>query len=292
MCLIAFALGVSSRWPLVIAANRDEYWARPTAPLVLWQTQAGHSVLSGRDLRAGGTWMGTNLNGRVAFLTNVRASETLAASQLTSRGSLVTRWLAGVDETPAHMAAALQVELHSTALAYAGFNLVVGDVMRGQWHWISNRPGGSSPQAAPADMAAWSTQELPPGVYGLSNALLNTPWPKTTRLKAALSKALQHADNVDALKEKLWQALADRTRCAPGALPSTGVLPAVELALSSVCVDFPEQAYGTRSSAVWLATAGSHPSDPWQFAAEERTFAGQAPQCMAAHAMQWGSLAA
>ena len=292
MCLIAFALGMSSRWPLVIAANRDEYWARPTAPLALWKTGAGHSVLSGRDLRAGGTWMGTSPKGRVAFLTNVRAPETLAASQLTSRGSLVTRWLAGFDETPEHLVAALQDELRSTGLAYAGFNLVVGDAMRGQWHWISNRPGGFSPQAAPADIVVWSIQELPPGLYGLSNASLNTPWPKTTQLKAALSEALAHADGVDVLKEKLWQSLADKTRCAPGALPSTGVLPATELALSSVCVDFPEQAYGTRSSAVWLATAGSDSSDPWQFAAEERTFAGQAPLCMAAHAMQWGSSAA
>ena len=225
MCLIAFALGMSSRWPLGIAANRDEYWARPTAPLALWKTGAGHSVLSGRDLRAGGTWMGTSPKGRVAFLTNVRAPETLAASQLTSRGSLITRWLAGFDETPEHLVVALQDGLRSTGMAYAGFNLVVGDAMRAQWHWISNRPGGSSLQAAPADMVTWSIQELPPGLYGLSNASLNTPWPKTTRLKAVLSEALAHADSVDVLKKKLWQALVDKTRSAQGFYERLGYLP-------------------------------------------------------------------
>ena len=233
--------------------------------------------------------MGTSANGRVAFLTNVRAAETLAASRLTTRGNLVTRWLAGHDETPAHLVAALQAELRSTGLAYAGFNLVVGNALCGQWHWVTNRPDSSSLPATPTETVAWSIQELPPGLYGLSNASLNTPWPKTTKLKAALSEALQHADGAEALKEKLWRALGDKTRCALAALPSTGVPPAVELALSSPCVDFPEQAYGTRSSAVWLATADGQPSKPWRFAAEEHTFAARTPLRMATHAMPWGS---
>ena len=232
MCLIAFALGMSSRWPLVIAANRDEYWARPTAPLALWKTGAGHSVLSGRDLRAGGTWMGTSPKGRVAFLTNVRAPETLVASQLTSRGSLVTRWLAGFDETPEHLVAALQDELRSTGLAYAGFNLVVGDAMRGQWHWISNRPGGSLPQisqAAPADIVVWSIQELPPGLYGFvqcvaEHTLAQNDAPESCvvrsfgarrQCRCAEGKALAGSGRQNALRTRRvaehWRAAGGRT---------------------------------------------------------------------------------
>jgi uncharacterized protein with NRDE domain len=290
MCLIAFAIGASPRWPLVIAANRDEYWARPTSPLALWHTPHGSSVLSGRDLRAGGTWMGASPGGRVAFLTNVREADRFGAPgalPLISRGNLVTRWLDGVDTTPAAMVTALQRQAHSAAMDYAGFNLVVGDAVRGHWHWIRHQRTGQ-PRAAGDTVNPWSIQRLSPGVFGLSNAALDTPWPKTTRLKSALTDALVHADSADALTDTLWRALQDPTRCTPEALPSTGVPPAVEMALSSVFVDFPEQAYGTRSSAVWLATAGGSAVQPWHVSAEERTFAGAASApTVASHAMQW-----
>lgn len=305
MCLIAFALGASPRWSLVIAANRDEYWARPTSPLALWQTPHGSSVLSGRDLRAGGTWMGASASGRVAFLTNVREPDTAgleALSKLISRGNLVTRWLEGHDATPAAMVEALQAQASSAGLAYAGFNLVVGDVARGQWHWIFHQRGQSNSTTRNTERR-WSIQLLPPGVYGLSNAALDTPWPKTTRLKAALTDALLHADSTstttrdDALKGALWRALGNRTRCTPEALPATGVPLAVEMALSSAFVDFPEHSYGTRSSTVLLASAGRCASDPWDMLAEERTFAahsgrsepcaGSLPITAVTHTMQW-----
>ena len=92
MCLIAFALHASSRWPLVIAANRDEFLDRPTVPLARWKTPSGQAVVSGRDLRAGGAWFGITPGGRIAFLTNVREGDSLVAPR--SRGELVTRWLA------------------------------------------------------------------------------------------------------------------------------------------------------------------------------------------------------
>ena len=93
MCLVAFAVGASEHWPLVIAANRDEFLERPTLPLARWKTGAGQEIISGRDLRAGGTWMGITPGGRIAFLTNVRQAQPEAA--LRSRGELVTRWLEG-----------------------------------------------------------------------------------------------------------------------------------------------------------------------------------------------------
>ena len=91
MCLIAFAINASSRWPLVIAANRDEYIERPTTPLTRWKTSSGETIISGRDLRAGGAWFGVTPGGRIAFLTNVREADALPAPR--SRGELVTQWL-------------------------------------------------------------------------------------------------------------------------------------------------------------------------------------------------------
>lgn len=296
MCLIALALGASARWPLVIAANRDEFWARPTTPLALWQTPRGRTVLSGRDLRAGGTWMGASPGGRVAFLTNVRephAAERNDAARLISRGNLVTRWLEGLDDTPSAMAGALQAEAQSTGAAYAGFNLVVGDTAHGLWHYIHHQRGDLRSYAVNTadDVRPWTVAPLPPGIYGLSNAALNTPWPKTLHLKSALQDALLHADDADdadALKRQLWHALADSTRCTLESLPSTGVPPAAELALSSVWVDFPEQHYGTRSSAVWLATASNDAANLWDVTFEERSFARPAAHHTATtHAMQW-----
>ena len=91
MCLIAFAINASARWPLVIASNRDEFLDRPTLPLNDWKTASDQRILSGRDLRAGGTWLGATPDGRVAFVTNVRQAQPQAAAR--SRGELVTRWL-------------------------------------------------------------------------------------------------------------------------------------------------------------------------------------------------------
>lgn len=290
MCLIAFALGASVRWPFVMAANRDEFWARPTAPMTWWQTPHGRTVLSGRDLRAGGSWMGASPSGRIAFLTNVRephAAERNDVARLTSRGNLVTRWLDGCDDSAAAMADALQAEAGASGVTYAGFNLVVGDTATGQWHWIHHQRGDLFSVDA-EDGRPWTVASLPPGIYGLSNAALDTPWPKTLQLKSALTNALLDANDADELKRQLWHALANSTRCTPDTLPSTGIAHAAELALSSVCVDFPEQQYGTRSSAVWLATASTDAAHLWDVTFEERSFARPAAHHAAvAHAMQW-----
>lgn len=257
MCLIAFAIGASARWPLVVASNRDEFLNRPTQPLQRWRTDAGQDIVSGRDLRAGGTWLGLTSGGRVAFLTNVREANALAAPH--SRGELVMRWLAQGGDADA-FATALALD----SPAYGGFNLVLGDFQSNAWTWLSNRPATGS---------ALHVQVLEPGVYGLSNAALNTPWPKTTALQHALRASLEASPDPETLQARLWAALASRERAPRAALPATGVPLAVEEALSSAFVDFPENAYGTRSSTLLLASA---PRDAgaerrWDVQLEERT---------------------
>ena len=253
MCLIAFSIGASPRWPLVIAANRDEFLNRPTLPLTSWQTSSGRKIISGRDLRAGGTWLGTTPGGRVAFLTNVREAEPVTAPR--SRGELVTRWLEADGD-----AANFIASLDKKSGAYGGFNLVLGDLQQNAWTWVTNKPVSSR--------TGWHAQTLASGVYGLSNAALDTPWPKTVQLKRVLAAALAahaNAPDSDALQAQLWTALASRQRSPCEQVSLSGAAVAMEEALSSVFVDVPEHAYGTRSSTVLVATNAC-------IQVEERTF--------------------
>lgn len=269
MCLIAFSIGASPRWPLVIAANRDEFLDRPTLPLASWQTGSGREIISGRDLRAGGTWLGTTPGGRVAFLTNVREAEPATAPR--SRGELVTRWLEADGDAASFIAA-----LNKESGAYGGFNLVLGDFQKNAWIWVTNKAASSR--------TGWHAQTLAPGVYGLSNAALDTPWLKTTQLKRVLAAALATQANVpdiNALQAPLWTALASRERSPREQLPSTGVALAMEEALSSVFVDVPEYEYGTRSSTVLVATEAWIQVEEWTHLREKtqetvRTFTSSA----------------
>ena len=249
MCLIAFALHASSRWPLVIAANRDEFLDRPTVPLARWKTAQGHTIISGRDLRAGGAWFGITPGGpggRIAFLTNVREADALPAPR--SRGELVTRWL----ESPGG-AEEFVTGLAADPTAFAGFNLVVGDFQRKQWHWMTNRPATGNPANSLHHAA------LKPGIYGLSNAALDSPWPKTTQLKSVLKESLRAHDptgDLQALQADLWQALGGREQASAAQLPHTGIPLAREEALSSAFVEMPDYGYGTRSSTLLTGAAG------------------------------------
>lgn len=260
MCLIAFAIGVSQRWPLVIAANRDEFLNRPTAPLARWYTDSGKEVISGRDLRAGGTWLGLSPGGRVAMLTNVREPHPVAGER--SRGELVMRWLEGGMDAGQFMA-------QTDSALYGAFNLVLGDFQSSAWHWLS-KPSDADGGPAPG----WQSCALKPGVYGLSNGALDAPWPKTRALKTALRKALD-SDRQEDLQAGLWSALQDRQRASDGQLPRTGVPLALERALSSVFVDFPEHAYGTRSSTLLVARVeeSGSPEVTWDVDVEEVTHA-------------------
>ncbi|MDP3522084.1 MAG: NRDE family protein [Hydrogenophaga sp.] len=256
MCLIAFAIGAVPGHPLLIASNRDEHLARPTLPLHAWQLDNGTPVVAGRDQHAGGTWLGVTPQGRVAMLTNVREAGVLNAPQ--SRGELVTGWLQG---TQGWGDFALGVD----AGQYSGFNLVLGDLVRGEWAWITNRrPAQGDTQALEA-LGSVVGRPLAAGVYGLSNAALDTPWPKTQQLKQALWSVVDRSSSTLAAdwRKPLLAALLDRQQAAADALPSTGAPRVWEQALSSPFVDYAERHYGTRSSLLVCASADEVQMEEW-----------------------------
>ena len=256
MCLLVLAIGVSERWPLVLASNRDEHRARATLPLARWTSDQGATVISGRDLLAGGTWLGCTPEGRVAMLTNVREATALPARL--SRGDLPIDWL------NRYISATDFLAQHDPS-DFGGCNLIIGDYASAQWHWASNREfqdKGAGPTRIQASKV-WHSQSLKPGIYGLSNAFLDTPWPKTLALKAAMQQALDKAmasGNESDLLDPLWAALASTERAALNQLPDTGVPVSQEYALSSALVDIPERDYGTRNSSLLWIQAGQKPS--------------------------------
>jgi uncharacterized protein with NRDE domain len=210
--------------------------------------------------------MGITPAGRIAFLTNVRQAQPEAAPR--SRGELVTRWLDGAGDAADFVAA-----LQDQGAAFGGFNLVLGDLRRKAWTWVTNKYEG-----APALHA----QDLTPGLYGLSNAGLDTPWPKTLELKRVLAAALQSGNGSEGL-QKLWTALGSRQRALPADLPHTGVPPELEEALSSAFVEVPGRGYGTRCSTVLLATASG---SGWNIELEERTHGREGLAAAAVHREQ------
>ncbi len=250
MCLIAFALGMRDDCPLLLAANRDEFWERPTQPMSVWALPDGTQVCSGRDLRAGGTWIGISQAGRVAMLTNVRSGEPDLAPR--SRGELVTHWLNGAVQASDWRHLTRQID----PKAYGGFNLVLGDWSNGEWVWLSNRSEGSAaPRKALRLAGGWHGMLLEPGVYGLSNAGLDTPWPKTLRLKTAAAQALEALaaatpEQPQSWREPLLQALMDRRPAPDADMPRTGVPWDKERELSCAFVHMPESGYGTRSTLI------------------------------------------
>lgn len=228
MCLILLAWQAHPDYPLVVAANRDEFFSRRTAAADYWDDAP--DVLAGRDLEAGGTWLGFARNGRFAALTNYRdpARNNQGAP---SRGELVSRFLTGSQSPAGYLA-----ELESSAARYNGFNLVFGD-SNGLWYFSNCGEG---------------EKQLAPGVYGLSNHLLDTPWPKVAHGKSALHDALGALPD-----EKPLFALLRDDRIAPDdALPRTGVSLEWERLLSAAFVRSP--AYGTRSATVLLKDASGN----------------------------------
>jgi uncharacterized protein with NRDE domain len=221
MCLIVLAWRCVPGHALVLAANRDEYHARPAAPAHWW---ADAPVYGGRDLAAGGTWLGVSADGRWAAVTNVRDPRRVGGDGA-SRGALTTGFLGGRFAAADYAAA-----VHAARDSYREFNLLVGD--RDEAWYVGSR--GEGPR------------RLDPGIHALSNAALDTPWPKVRRARSGLSAALvAGADDVAA---RLWPLLADRTPADDAMLPDTGVGTTMERALSPVFVDLP--GYGTRASSV------------------------------------------
>jgi len=224
MCLILVAWRNHPEYPLVVAANRDEFYKRPTAPAAFWPDHP--QLLAGRDLAAGGAWMGVTRQGRFAALTNFR-DPVRHQPQAPSRGRLVADFLTGDQAIDAYLDGL-------DASACNGFNLLLGDGERlVAFSNVSNEG-----------------HELKPGIYGLSNALLDTPWPKVGAGKTALEAAL------DALpdEQRLWALLRDDRTHPDDALPATGVPLEWERLLSAAFVRGAD--YGTRSSTVLIVSGG------------------------------------
>ena len=227
MCLVAFAWLAHPSWRLVLAGNRDEFHARPAAPLAHWDEEPG--VSGGRDLEAGGMWLGVDENGRAGVVTNVRDPQ--ASRDGRSRGDLLVEYLRGRRPADEHAAA-----MTARAAEYRPFNLVLFDPLDAAV--ITNHPN-----------AIW--EEIRPGVQALSNGAPNAVWPKTRRLRAALTEWLAEAD---APLKDLFTPLADETIAPDAELPDTGVGLEVERRLSPAFIR--GKTYGTRASTL-LAIAHS-----------------------------------
>ncbi len=232
MCLIGLALEQHPRFALVIAANRDEFLQRPATPLDWWRADPEAApLLGGRDLHAGGTWMGLNAAGRVAMLTNVRDVQR-QRSDAPSRGAIVPDWLAATAGAP-------NFWRDIASSGHNPINLLAGDMASGQWWWADERTG--------------SPLRLGPGLYGLSNAALDTPWPKVQRLKSAMAASLADASQTEALEAALFAALADATQVPDAALPDTGIGLDRERWLAPAFIRTPDARYGTRCSTLLIS---------------------------------------
>ncbi len=217
MCLIVVGWRVHAEYPLIVAANRDEFYRRPTAFADFWPDAP--AVVGGRDLEAGGTWLGISKTGRFAAVTNVR--EPGIAPGRESRGQLTRRFLLGSESASDYAHQLGQAE-------FSGFNLLAAD---GQsLIYLSNRNGPPQP--------------LAPGVYGLSNHLLDSPWPKLLTARQRFARALPSLPD----RSPLFALLADDDIVPDGELPSTGVPLDWERRLSAIFVRSAE--YGTRASTV------------------------------------------
>ena len=223
MCLIVLAYNVHPLYRLILAANRDEFYERPSAPADFWEDQP--QVLAGRDLKEGGTWLGITRRGKFAAITNYRDPASWK-NNAPSRGKLVRRYISGSQDAENYIK-----KISSQADKYNGFNLIL-------------REG--------SDLFVFSNRgeklKLKPGIYALSNHLLNTPWPKVSRSKKLLKAALEKKG--DELEEALFVLLADRHIPADNRLPATGIGLEWERVLSSIFITSP--GYGTRSSTILL----------------------------------------
>lgn len=223
MCLAVVAIAAHPRFALVVAANRDEAHARRAAPAQWWNERAHDGILAGRDLSAGGTWLGVTRRGRWAFVTNVREPGRHDPGA-PSRGALVVDALDDARTAETAVAA-----IHARAASYNGYNLIAGDLARASW--ASNRVD--------------AVHVLDAGVHGVSNARLDTPWPKLERARAGMRAwAAMATDDV----APLLAMLADRTQAPDDALPATGVSREWERLLSAPFIV--SERYGTRCSTV------------------------------------------
>jgi len=224
MCLILLSYKMHPDYRLILAANRDEFYNRPTAPLDYW---ADHpDVLAGRDLKGNGTWLGVTRSGCIAAITNYR--EPAAHMQnAPSRGILISDFLCGNASPERYLKAVSKM-----SRAYNGFNLIVGD--RSGLYYYSNR--------------ATRIRQLQPGLYGISNHLIDSAWPKIARAKDLLQGQLSGREKINI--ENIWEILSDNSLPPDDELPDTGVGLHWERILSPLFISSAD--YGTRSSSIVL----------------------------------------
>lgn len=222
MCLIAFACKIHPDYPLLLVANRDEFHARPALPLAWW-TDAPN-LLAGRDVQEGGTWLGVSRGGRAAAVTNVRGPGAAIRKSL-SRGRLVTDFLASDAATKSFAST-----LEPTAQGYGGFNLLVFD--HDELRYVSNHP-------------RFVSRRVEPGVHALSNAQLDTPWPKALAARDAMRDWVAR-DLAD--EAALLAVMNDPAQAPDAALPQTGVGLDLERVLSAAFIRTP--GYGTRCTSL------------------------------------------
>lgn len=236
MCLAALSLGEHERFSFVLATNRDEFFAREAAPMSWWRPEGSdEAILAGRDLAAGGTWLGLTARGRLALVTNVREPGR-HVPESSSRGHLVPRWL-----TTAQLPAPPMQPRN-------GFNLLTADLHSTPAQWFSNRP-------------ELQQRRLGAGTFGLSNAALDTPWPKVQRLKQALAGALARVSSTQDLLDAAFAALRDQAPAPDDELPTTGVPLERERQLSPpfIRIEAPDgSVYGTRCSTVVVVEQRGH----------------------------------
>ncbi len=238
MCLIIFAWQIVPDHPFFAVANRDEYYARPSAPAAWWDDHP--AVFAPRDLQSGGTWLGMaklgneNKGYKFAALTNVRDG-TPAREEAPSRGYLVSDFLIGNESVENY----LQL-IANRADEFNGFNLLLGEVSdeKQELSWFSNRNTANSKNG----------QLLTPGIYGLSNGALDAPWPKVCKTKAELASLLCQR----APQEAYFEMLSNTLPAPDHRLPDTGVSLELERMLSATCIE--SERYGTRSSALLTLT--------------------------------------
>ncbi len=231
MCLIVFAWKLMPCTPLIVASNRDEYYNRPASPAAWWDKSP--AVFGGRDLQSGGTWMGITSKEnerrhtvKFAAITNIR-EPSATRTDAPSRGALVASYLTNQLSAQDYISA-----IRDQAGQYNGFNLLIGDDT--ELIWFSNRRPEDERNGKP----------LPPGIYGISNASLDTPWPKVVKTKAEFASLICQGAPEDAY----FEMLSNTTPAPDCRLPDTGVSFDLERLLSSVCIESPT--YGTRVSSL------------------------------------------
>jgi len=242
MCLLSIAYRQHDSYPLVVIGNRDEFFARPSATAYWWEDDGG--LLAGRDLQSQGSWLGVHLGGRFAAVTNYRELTTVGRDKAPkgefSRGVLVREFLSSRNSLKAEQY--LQ-GLKCRADDYAGFNLIVADATG--LFYLSNREN--------------VIRSLSPGIYGLSNNLLDVPWPKVIKAKQVMRRALSDFDLSNGPDHNfVVTEMQDKSSCPTETLPSTGIPVEIEQALAKVFVHLPHQDYGTRTiSSLWIHGSGT-----------------------------------